>query len=444
MRRWARSSPRWRRQDVFDEVKRSGLRGRGGAGFLTGLKWEFTARARSDVKYVVCNADEGDPGAFMDRSIIEGDPHSLLEGMAICGYAVGADEGYIYCRAEYPLAIQRLKIAIAQAEEYGLLGDNILGTDFSFHLHVKEGAGAFVCGEETALLASIEGRRGEPRPRPPFPAVDGLWGKPTNLNNVKSYANVPQIIVNGADWFAGIGSPKSARHGHLCPDRQGQQHRPGRGADGHHPGRDHLRHRRRHPRWQAVQGRADRRPAGRLHPGPSTSTSRSTLTRCEEVGAVMGSGGMIVVDEDTCMVEFAKFFLDLCHGRELRQVRALSRRRQADARNPDPHHRGQGHDGRPGHHPRDRRGHGDRLAVRPGAVDPGPDHVGAALLSRRVHQRTSWTSAARPACAKSWSGPAASTPARPRVDVPSYVALVAQGKYAEGARDPPPQEPLCR
>ena len=295
-------------QDVIDTVRNSGLRGRGGAGFLTGLKWEFTARARSDKKYVVCNADEGDPGAFMDRSIIEGDPHSLLEGMAICGYAVGADEGYIYCRAEYPLAIHRLKLAIAQAEEYGLLGDNILGTGFAFHLRVKEGAGAFVCGEETALIASIEGRRGEPRPRPPFPAVRGLWDKPTNLNNVKSYANVPQILVNGADWFAGIGSPRSpgtaifALTGKV--NNTGLVEVPmgitvgeiifdigGGVPDG--------------KKFKAVQTGG---PLGGCIPAEHLNV-KVDFDSLKGIGAVMGSGGMIVVDEETCMVEFSKFFL---------------------------------------------------------------------------------------------------------------------------------------
>jgi NADH-quinone oxidoreductase subunit F len=295
-------------QDVIDTVRNSGLRGRGGAGFLTGLKWEFTARARSDKRYVVCNADEGDPGAFMDRSIIEGDPHALLEGMTICAYAVGADEGYIYCRAEYPLAIHRLKLAIAQAEEYGLLGDDILGTGFSFHLRVKEGAGAFVCGEETALLASLEGRRGEPRPRPPFPAVKGLWGKPTNLNNVKSYANVPQIVVRGADWFAGIGSPRSpgtaifALTGKV--NNTGLVEVPmgitvgeiifdigGGIPDG--------------KQFKAVQTGG---PLGGCIPAEQLNAIVD-FDSLKAIGAVMGSGGMIVVDEDTCMVEFAKFFL---------------------------------------------------------------------------------------------------------------------------------------
>ncbi len=295
-------------EDVIDEVKRSGLRGRGGAGFLTGLKWEFTARAPGDVKYVVCNADEGDPGAFMDRSVIEGDPHSVLEGMIICGYAVGAREGYIYCRAEYPLAIRRLEVAIAQAEAYGLLGEHILGSDFCFHLHIKEGAGAFVCGEETALLASIEGRRGEPRPRPPFPAVRGLWDKPTNLNNVKSYANVPQIILNGADWFAGIGTRRSkgtaifaltgkVNNTGLVEVPMGITLREiiydigGGIPDG--------------KAFKAVQTGG---PLGGCLPAEHLDVPVD-FDSLKELGAVMGSGGMIVVDEDTCMVELAKFFL---------------------------------------------------------------------------------------------------------------------------------------
>ena len=196
-------------QEVIQVIKDSGLRGRGGGGFPTGLKWDFASKSVNEQKYVCCNADEGDPGAFMDRSILEGDPHSVLEAMAIAGYAVGANQGYVYIRAEYPIAVERLRIAIKQAKEYGLLGENIFGTDFSFDLDIRLGAGAFVCGEETALLNSIEGRRGEPRPRPPFPAVKGLWGKPTLLNNVETYANVPQIILNGVEWFTKIGTEKS-------------------------------------------------------------------------------------------------------------------------------------------------------------------------------------------------------------------------------------------
>jgi len=295
-------------QEVIDTVRNSGLRGRGGAGFLTGLKWEFTARARSDQKYVVCNADEGDPGAFMDRSIIEGDPHSLLEGMTICAYAIGATEGYIYCRAEYPLAIVRLHRAIAQAEEYGLLGDNILDTGFSFRLRVKEGAGAFVCGEETALLASLEGRRGEPRPRPPFPAVKGLWGQPTNLNNVKSYCNVPQIILRGAEWFSKIGSPKSP--GTAIFALTGKVNNTGLvevpmgisvGEIIFDIGGGILKNKS----FKAVQTGG---PLGGCIPAEHLNV-KVDFDSLVAIGAVMGSGGMIVVDEDTCMVEFSKFFL---------------------------------------------------------------------------------------------------------------------------------------
>ena len=241
------------REEVIDEILKSGLRGRGGGGFPTGLKWKFTYNSPGPVKYVACNADEGDPGAFMDRSVLEGDPHSVLEAMAIAGYAIGAQEGYIYVRAEYPIAVKRLEIAIGQARDYGLLGDNIFGTDFSFDIKIRLGAGAFVCGEETALMRSIEGKRGEPTPRPPFPAVKGLFAKPTMLNNVETYANVAQIILNEEQGHQGV-----------RPGRQDQQHRPGGSAHGHHPAHHHLRYRRRLPGRQAVQGRADRRPLRRL------------------------------------------------------------------------------------------------------------------------------------------------------------------------------------
>ncbi|MBQ4324992.1 MAG: NAD(P)H-dependent oxidoreductase subunit E, partial [Clostridia bacterium] len=196
-------------QEVIDTILASGLRGRGGGGFPTGRKWQFAANSVSDKKYVVCNGDEGDPGAFMDRSILEGDPHAVLEAMAIAGYAIGADEGYIYVRAEYPIAVHRLEVALEQARAYGVLGKNIFGTGFNFDVHIRLGAGAFVCGEETALLTSIEGNRGEPRPRPPFPAVKGLFGQPTIINNVETYANIPQIIIKGADWFNGVGTERS-------------------------------------------------------------------------------------------------------------------------------------------------------------------------------------------------------------------------------------------
>ena len=264
--------------------------------------------AGGTVKYIICNADEGDPGAFMDRSILEGDPHSLLEGMAIAAYAIGSQEGYIYCRAEYPLAIQRLKIAIKQANEYGLLGDNILNSGVNFHLHIKEGAGAFVCGEETALIASIEGRRGEPRPRPPFPANSGLWGKPTNNNNVKTYANVPQIIVNGAEWYSSIG-PKTSP-GTAIFALTGKVENTGLvevpmgitigeiifDIGGGIP---------RHKRFKAVQTGG---PLGGCLPSSGLNL-KVDFDSLVKAGAVMGSGGMIVVDEDTCMVELSRYFL---------------------------------------------------------------------------------------------------------------------------------------
>ena len=295
-------------ENVISEVKESGLRGRGGAGFLTGLKWELCRKSPGGPKYVICNADEGDPGAFMDRSILESDPHSVLEGMAIAGYAIGAAQGFIYCREEYPLAIQRLQTAIAQAHEYGLLGQNILGSGFSFDIELKEGAGAFVCGEETALMASIEGRRGEPRPRPPFPAVAGLWGKPSNINNVKSYAMTPRIILKGARWFAGIGSPKSpgtaifALTGKVA--NTGLIEVPmgislgdivfdiGGGV----------------PRGKAFKAVQTGGPLGGCLPASSLNTPVD-FDSLQAAGAVMGSGGMIVIDDDTCMVELARYFL---------------------------------------------------------------------------------------------------------------------------------------
>ncbi|MCK5795063.1 MAG: NADH-quinone oxidoreductase subunit NuoF [Anaerolineales bacterium] len=294
--------------EVIEEMKDSGLRGRGGAGFLTGLKWEFCRKAKNTPKYLICNADEGDPGAFMDRSVLEGDPHALLEGMIIAAYAIGATEGYIYCRAEYPLAIERLKIAIKQAYTLGLLGNNILGSKVVFNLKIKEGAGAFVCGEETALIASIEGKRGEPRPRPPYPAVSGLWGKPTNVNNVKSYAITSQILVKGADWFSSIGTKKSTgtavfaltgkiKNTGLVEVPMGISLREiiydiGGGI----PDKKEFK---------AVQTGG---PLGGCLPAEALDTpvDFDSLTAA---GATMGSGGMIVVDQDTCMVELARYFL---------------------------------------------------------------------------------------------------------------------------------------
>ena len=294
---------------VIDEIKRSGLRGRGGGGFPTGLKWEFARKYQADQKYVVCNADEGDPGAFMDRSIMEGDPHSVIEAMAICGYSIGASKGLVYIRAEYPLAIERLRIAIEQAEKYGLLGENILGTDFSFHIEIRYGAGAFVCGEETALIHSMEGHRGEPTTKPPFPAESGYLNKPTNVNNVETLANIPVILNKGADWFASIGTERSKgtkvfalagkiNNVGLIEVPMGTTLREviyeiGGGI-------------KNGKKFKAVQ------PGG---PSGGCLTEKHLDTPIDfdnllAAGSMMGSGGMIVMDEDDCMVAVAKFYLE--------------------------------------------------------------------------------------------------------------------------------------
>ncbi len=297
------------REEVIDEVTKSGLRGRGGGGFPTGLKWKFAYNAKGDKKFVACNADEGDPGAFMDRSILEGDPHSVIEAMAIAAYAVGADQGYIYIRAEYPIAVKRLEIAIGQARAYGLLGKNIFGTDFSFDLELRLGAGAFVCGEETALMTSIEGKRGEPRPRPPFPANQGLWAKPTLLNNVETYANITQIINNGAEWFSSIGTEKSKgtkvfalggkiNNTGLVEIPMGTTLREiieeigGGIPDG--------------KKFKAAQTGG---PSGGCIPAALMDTPID-YDSLIQIGSMMGSGGLIVMDEDNCMVDIAKFFLE--------------------------------------------------------------------------------------------------------------------------------------
>jgi NADH-quinone oxidoreductase subunit F len=295
-------------QEVIDEVKESGLRGRGGAGFTTGVKWQFCHDAPGDVKYIICNADEGDPGAFMDRALLESDPHAVLEGMLIGAYAIGASEGYIYIRAEYPLAIQRLQVAIEQMGEYGLLGDNIMGTGFNFHLKVKEGAGAFVCGEETALMASIEGKRGMPRPRPPFPAQSGLWGKPTNINNVETWSNISAILRNGAAWYASFGTEKSK--GTKNFSLAGKIVRTGLievpmgitlreivyDIGGGVPDGKNLK---------AVQTGG---PSGGFIPADMIDTPVD-YESLAQAGSIMGSGGMVVVDEETCMVDMTRFFL---------------------------------------------------------------------------------------------------------------------------------------
>ena len=297
--------------EVIEEMKISGLRGRGGAGFPTWMKWNFTKQVESDVKYIVCNADEGDPGAYMDRSTLEGDPHSILEAMAIAGYAVGAQQGFIYIRAEYPLAIKRLEIAMAQAREYGLLGQNILGSNFSFDIEIRLGAGAFVCGEETALLASIEGKRGMPTPKPPFPAVCGLWKKPTVINNVETWANVPVIITKGGKWFASIGTEKSSgtkvfaltgkiKNSGLVEVPMGTTLREivydiGGGIKGGKA-------------FKAVQTGG---PSG----GVITAKMIDTPIDFDNLiaaGSMMGSGGMIVMDEDDCIIDVAKFYQEFC------------------------------------------------------------------------------------------------------------------------------------
>ncbi|NTW71462.1 MAG: NADH-quinone oxidoreductase subunit NuoF [Eubacteriaceae bacterium] len=295
--------------DVVNEMKKSGLRGRGGGGFPTGMKWEFATKYDSDVKYIVCNADEGDPGAFMDRSILEGDPHSVLEAMAIAGYAIGANHGFIYIRAEYPLAIARLKIAMDQAMEYGLLGENILGTGFGFTIELKYGAGAFVCGEETALIHSIEGERGEPTTKPPFPAESGIWGKPTVVNNVETLANIPIIITKGADWFSSIGSEKSK--GTKVFALAGKINNVGLVEV---PMGTTLREIifeigggiKNGKKFKAVQTGG---PSG----GCITEENLDIPIDYESltaIGSMMGSGGMIVLDEDDCMVNIAKFYLE--------------------------------------------------------------------------------------------------------------------------------------
>ena len=295
--------------EVIQTILDSGLRGRGGAGFPTGLKWKFAAGNKADQKYVCCNADEGDPGAFMDRSILEGDPHVVIEAMAIAAYAIGASQGYVYIRAEYPIAVQRLTIAINQAREYGLLGKNIFGTDFSFDLDIKLGAGAFVCGEETALMTSIEGKRGEPRPRPPFPAVKGLFAKPTILNNVETYANVPQIILKGADWFASMGTEKSKgtkvfalggkiKNTGLVEIPMGTTLRTiveEIGGD--------------IPNGKKFKAAQTGGPSGGCIPASLIDTPID-YDNLIAIGSMMGSGGLIVMDEDTCMVDIAKFFLE--------------------------------------------------------------------------------------------------------------------------------------
>jgi len=293
---------------IIEEIKKSGLRGRGGAGFSTGQKWDSCRTAPGGEKYIICNADEGDPGAFMNRSLLEGDPHSVLEGIVIGAYAIGANQGYIYCRAEYPLALERLRLALHQMEECGLIGDNILDSGFNFHIKIKEGAGAFVCGEETALMASIEGKRGMPRPRPPFPAISGLWGKPTNINNVETWANAALILQRGSEWYAQYGSQRSK--GTKTFALVGKVERTGLievplgitlGEIIYEIGGGILKGKG----FKAVQTGG---PSGGCLPS-SMLDSPVDYESLTAAGSIMGSGGMIVADEDTCMVDLTKYFL---------------------------------------------------------------------------------------------------------------------------------------
>ena len=296
-------------EQIINEIKASGLRGRGGAGFPTGLKWQFTREAQGDVKYVCCNADEGDPGAFMDRSVLEGDPHTVLEAMTIAGYAIGAQEGYIYVRAEYPIAVERLNIAIEQARKFGLLGKNILDSGFDFDIHVRLGAGAFVCGEETALIASIEGKRGEPRPKPPFPAQSGVFRKPTVINNVETWANIAPIILNGSEWFASIGTEKSK--GTKVFAVGGKIHNVGLVEV---PMGTPLRTIIYDigggiPEGKKFKAAQTGGPSGGCIPATHINIAMD-FDNLTAIGSMMGSGGLIVMDENTCMVDIAKFYLE--------------------------------------------------------------------------------------------------------------------------------------
>ena len=361
-------------QQVIEEVLSSGLRGRGGAGFPAGMKWRFARNTQRWPKYVICNADEGDPGAFMDRSVLEGDPHAVIEGMVIAGYAIGAESGYIYCRAEYPLAIERLEVALKQAREAHLLGNDIMGSGFDFDIKVKEGAGAFVCGEETALMASIQGERGQPWPRPPYPAVSGLWEQPSNINNVKTYAYTPKIIRFGADWFKSLGTEKSP--GTAVFALTGMVNRTGLievpmgitmreiiydigGGIPH--GKE----------FKAVQTGG---PLGGCLPEQYLDVPVD-FDSLQEAGSVMGSGGMVIADETTCMVEFAKFFIEFtcaescgkcppCRIGSTRMLETLERITEGNGTLEDLEEIKYLADG-----------HGKRLALRAGTTGPGPGRV---------------------------------------------------------------------
>jgi NADH-quinone oxidoreductase subunit F len=416
-------------EDVIEEITQSGLRGRGGGGFPTGVKWGLARKTQAWPKYVICNADEGDPGAFMDRSVLEGDPHSIIEGMIIAGYAIGAQHGYIYCRAEYPLAIRRLEIALEQARELGLLGENILRSDFSFDLSIKEGAGAFVCGEETALMASIQGQRGQPWPRPPYPAVSGLWGQPSNVNNVKSYAYTPRIIRMGASWFRGLGTEGSP--GTAVFALTGMVNRTGlievpMGITLRDIIYDVGGGIAQEKKFKAVQTGG---PLGGCLPETYLDTPVD-FDSLRAAGAVMGSGGMIVADETTCMVEFAKYFMKFvcdescgkcppCRIGSTRMLEILERITSGK--------------GEPEDLDRIRslaKGMQDGSLCGLGQLAPSP-----VLSVLRHFEEEFWAHITEGRC------PAASCEMLVRspcvsacpagVDVPAYLALVAQGRYAE-------------
>ncbi len=418
--------------EVIDEIKTSGLRGRGGAGFLTGMKWEFAAKAAGGEKYIICNADEGDPGAFMDRSVLEGDPHSVLEGMAIAGYAIGANQGYIYIRAEYPSAVQRLELAIEQARESGFLGANIFDTDFSFDIDIRLGAGAFVCGEETALIASIEGRRGEPRPKPPFPANAGLWGKPTIINNVETLANIATVIRNGANWFAGIGTEKSkgskvfALAGKI--NNNGLVEVPmgtslgdiifdiGGGIPGG-------------KKFKAAQTGG---PSGGCIPTQHLNTPMDyeSLTA---LGTIMGSGGLVVMDEDTCMVDLAKFFIEFVQEESCGQCSMCRVGTKRMFEILDRITKGQGREG-------DidlllELGEGIKDASLCGLGQTAPNPVLNTIRYYRDEYEKHIKDKYCPAsvCASLFNSPCQNTcPAN--VDVPIYIDLIRQGKFTEAYR----------
>ncbi len=370
-------------KEVVDAMVKSGLRGRGGAGFPTGLKWGTVAKTQHAQKYVICNADEGDPGAFMDRSVLESDPHSVLEGMAIAAYAVGANQGFIYFRAEYPLAIKRLQTAIKQAKTLGLLGSGVFESPFNFNIDIRIGAGAFVCGEETALMVSVEGKRGTPRPRPPFPAESGLWGCPTLINNVETFANVPPIIRKGAEWFAGIGTEKSkgtkvfALAGKITNTglievpmgtalRKIVEEMGGGAPDG--------------GKIKAVQTGG---PSGGCIPADALDTPVD-YESLNKLGSIMGSGGMIVMDETTNMVDVARYLHGVLHGRIVRQVHSLPGRHGADVASAREDFESPGHRPRPGQARGTLRHGPQHQPLRPGPDRAKPDVEHAAIFPQGI------------------------------------------------------------